>query len=232
MLILIPSAELEKTIAKKFLNIFSHALKSPVHSILLIADLFRRRNALPRFDEYYAKLYRKVQEFRTLTDNVLRFSAHDVKAIHVEIAPINVAQVVRQVLSDARERARLKGLTFRDEVPGSLHLLADADLLQIVVNNLVDNALKYTIEGHVAVRAVDLLTRIEITVEDSGPGVPENERERIFELFVQGAQATSKGQEGLGLGLFISRRYVEAMEGPCGTSRSSRGVPTERYRRC
>jgi signal transduction histidine kinase len=213
MLILIPSAELEQTIAKKFLNIFSHALKSPVHSILLIADLFRRRNALPRFNEYYSKLFRKVQEFRILTDNVLRFSAYDVKAIQVEKVPVNVAQVLRQVLADARERAKFQGLTFDDSIPGSLQLLGDAHLLQVVVNNLVDNGLKYTPEGQVVVRAVDLLTRIEIVVEDSGPGVPENEREKIFELFVQGSEATRKAQEGLGLGLYISRLYVEAMGG-------------------
>ena len=213
MLILIPSAELEQTIAKRFLNIFSHALKSPVHSILLIADLFRRRNALPRFAEYYSMLYRKVQEFKTLTDNVLRFSAHDVKTIQVELAPTNAAQVLRQVLSDAQERARQKGLKFSNQIPGNFQLLADGDLLQVVVNNLVDNALKYTSAGHVIVRPVDSLTRMQIVVEDSGPGVQEIERERIFELFVQGAQARAEGKEGLGLGLYISRLYVEAMGG-------------------
>jgi signal transduction histidine kinase len=212
MLILIPSSELEQTIAKKFLNIFSHALKSPVHSILLIADLFRRRNARLRFPEYYSKLYLKVQEFRALTDNVLRFASEDVQVIEVDLIPINAAQVLRQVLSDARQRASLAGLKFSEQIPGSLRVLADPGLLQVVINNLVDNALKYTKAGCISVRAVDRLSRIEILVEDSGPGVPENERERIFNLFVRGANATSE-QEGLGIGLYISRLYVEAMGG-------------------
>jgi signal transduction histidine kinase len=168
---------------------------------------------MPKFPEYYSRLYRKVQEFRVLTDNVLRFSTEDLQAIQVDLAPINAAQMLRQVLSDARERASLKGLKFSEHIPGNLRLLADPDLLQIVVNNLVDNALKYTSTGSVTVWAVDRLSRIEILVEDSGPGVPENERERIFNLFVRGSRATSEGQEGLGLGLYISRLYVEAMGG-------------------
>lgn len=213
MLILIPSRELEVTIAGKFLNVFSHALKSPVHSILLIADLFRRRNALPRFDEYYSQLYRKVQEFRTLTDNVLRFSALDVKAIQPERNSVNVARVLRQVLSSARERARARGLALHESIPASLQSCTDSQLLVVVVNNLVDNALKYTNNGHIAVHAVDLLTRIQITVEDSGPGVPASERDSVFDLFVQGSSATRVAHEGLGLGLHISRRYMEALGG-------------------
>jgi signal transduction histidine kinase len=158
-------------------------------------------------------LYRRVQEFQTLTDNVLRFSELNVKEIQVKFVPINVAHLLRQVLSDARQRAALKSLTLLDHIPGNLQLVTDTNLLQIAVNNLVDNALKYTAEGHVTVRAVDLLTRVEVAVEDSGPGVPEDEREKVFELFVQGSCARSQGQEGLGLGLYISRLYVEKMGG-------------------
>ena len=213
MLILIPSAELEQAIAKRFLNIFSHALKSPIQSILLIADLFRRRNALPRFEEYYLKLYRKVEEFRVLTNNMLRFSALDLKAVQVDVESVNVAQVLRQVLSAAHERARAKNLAFYANIPDSLNVGADAQLLQVVFNNLIDNALKYTAVGKILVNANDLLTRVRVVVEDTGPGVPEDERARIFELFVRGSQLPAEGSEGLGLGLYISRLYVEAMGG-------------------
>lgn len=213
MLILIPSRKLEQTIAKKFFNIFSHALKSPVHSILLIADLFRRRNALPRFDDYFSKLHRKVQEFRDLTDNVLRFSAIDVKDIHVDWDSVNVAQVLRRVLSAVRERAKARGLVLRENIAESLRVRADEKLLQIVLNNLIDNALKYTPSGFVSVRAADLLTEVVVVVEDSGRGVPKAEREKIFDLFVQGAEVATVTHEGLGLGLYVSRRYVEAMDG-------------------
>jgi signal transduction histidine kinase len=213
MLILIPSRELEQTIGKRFLNVFSHALKSPVQSILLVADLFRRRNAMPRFDEYFSILHRKVQEFRDITDNVLRFSAMDVKDVQVEWESVNVAQTLRRVLKAARERASAEGLLLKENIPEDLRVRADEKLLQVVFNNLVDNALKYTPSGYIAVSALDLLTEIQVVVEDSGPGVPESEREHIFELFMQGSMANAATHEGLGLGLYVSRQYIEAMNG-------------------
>lgn len=211
MFMLIPSRELEQAIASRFLNVFSHALKSPVHSILLIADLFRRRNALPRFDEYFGLLTRKVQEFRTLTDNVLRFSAQSVKDIQVSWESVNVAGVLRAVLTAARERAKAAGLELRESIPDRLRTTADSELLKVVFNNLIDNAIKYTQTGYVKVHGEDRLTHLVIEVEDSGPGVPAAERERIFALFAQGAAASATSDEGLGLGLFISRLYLGAM---------------------
>jgi len=213
MLIFIDSAGLEQTIARKFLNIFSHALKSPVHSIILIADLFRRKNAVAKFDYYYSQLEQKVREFTTLTDNVLRFSTLDIKEISVNKAPVNVARVLRAVLAAAGERAKARGLLLKENVSGELRAVADPELLHIVFNNLVDNALKYTPSGAITVETYDLGTTIRIVVADTGPGVRAAEREQIFDLFVQGTRHGTNSREGLGLGLYISRRYVEAMGG-------------------
>lgn len=217
MLILIDSAALEQTIARKFLNIFSHALKSPVHSIILIADLFRRKNrgnpALAKFDHYYAQMERKVKEFSALTNNVLRFSALDVREISVNMSPINVARVVRMVLAAVRERAEAQGLSLTENISSDLHAKADPELLQVVLNNLVDNALKYTQSGQIAIRAQENLAMIRIEVADTGPGVPKAERKDIFELFFRGASPPGVSREGLGLGLYISRRYIEVMGG-------------------
>lgn len=213
MLILIDSGRLEQTIARKFLNIFSHALKSPVHSIILIADLFRRKNALPKFDYYYSQMEQKVQEFTRLTDNVLRFSTLDIKEISVDKSAVNVARVVRKVLTAARERAKARGLLLEESISSDLRAEADAELLHIVLNNLVDNALKYTPSGTISVQTQDLLTSVRISVADTGPGVPEGERDRIFDLFYQGTRLGASSREGLGLGLYISRRYIEAMGG-------------------
>jgi signal transduction histidine kinase len=213
MLIFIDSARLEQTIARKFLNIFSHALKSPVHSIILIADLFRRKNAVAKFDHYYSQLEQKVREFTALTDNVLRFSTLDIKEISVNKVSLNVAGVLRSVLAAAGERAKARGLLLKESVAGELRTAADPDLLRIVFNNLLDNALKYTPSGAITVETHDLGTTIRIVVADTGPGVRSAEREDIFDLFVQGARQSDSSREGLGLGLYISRRYVEAMGG-------------------
>jgi signal transduction histidine kinase len=208
MLILIPSADLELKIVKKFLHVFAHALKTPAHSILLIADSFRRRKAYPKFDHYFSLMNGRVQEFSTLVDDVLRFSELDIKNVQPKRRPINIAQVLRKTLSTARERAEKKDLHFTSEIPESLNAPADAEMLQIVLNNLLDNALKYTDQGEVSVHAVDTGTQIRITFADTGPGVPKEERSRIFDLFFQSANR-SEEKGGLGLGLYISKKYVE-----------------------
>jgi signal transduction histidine kinase len=208
MLILIPAAELELTIAKKFLHIFSHALKTPVHSIVLIADLFRRRKAFPKFDYYFSLMQTKIREFSVLVEDVLRFSELDIKSIEPRRRPVNVAQVLRKVLSAARESADKKGLQLSYNVPESLNANVDAEMLQVVFNNLIDNALKYTDEGGVAIHAATMSSEIRISFADTGPGVALEDQEQMFDLFFQGKNSQT-GKGGLGLGLYVSKKYIE-----------------------
>ncbi len=208
MLILIPSAELELTIAKKFLHVFSHALKSPVHNIVLIADLFRRKKAFPKFDYYFSSMQNKVQEFTILVDDVLRFSELDIKSVKPERRSVNVAQVLRKLMSSVRERAAAQNLTLAGSIPESLNLNADAEMLRVVFNNLIDNAFKYGEGGEIKIDATDRISEIVVSFSDTGPGVPPEERKKIFNMFFQGRNRKG-GSRGLGLGLHVSKRYVE-----------------------
>lgn len=186
MLILILSAELELTIAKKFLHIFSHALKTPVHSIVLIADLFRRPKAFSKFDYYFSLMQAKIREFSVLVEDVLRFSELDIKNIEPHLRPVNVAQVLRKALSAAHESADKKGLLLNYNIPDNLSVNVDAEMLQVVFNNLIDNALKYTERGGMTIHAADMGMEIRISFTDTGLGVAPEDRDRIFDLFFQG----------------------------------------------
>ncbi len=208
MLILIPSAELELTIAKKFLHVFSHALKSPVHNIVLIADLFRRKKAFAKFDYYFSLMQNRVQEFTILVDDVVRFSELDMKNVKLDRQPVNVAQGLRRVMSSVRERAAAQNMSLTGNIPESLNLNADADMLRVVFNNLVDNAFKYGAGGEIKIDAADRGSEIVITFSDTGPGVPPEERKKIFDMFFQGRNRKG-GSRGLGLGLHVSKRYVD-----------------------
>lgn len=212
MLLLIPSNELELTIAKKFLHIFSHALKTPVHNILLIADNFRRKKAFPRFAHFWRLMQSKVAEFSILVDDVLRFSELDIRKEKPKLTWINAAQILRDALSPTIERAKAEGLHLSYHVPESLRARADPEMLRIVFNNLLDNALKYTDEGEIRVHASRLGSIIRVEVTDTGPGVPEGEEDRIFELFYQ-ARRTTGSRRGLGLGLYLSRQYIDLHDG-------------------
>ena len=113
-----------------------------------------------------------------------------------------------------RERAGLHDIDLRVDVdPGASTVYADELRLKQVVLNLMTNAVKFTGDGgSVVVRAVRGTAEIRISVTDTGIGVPEADRERIFESFQQGGRGASR-EEGTGLGLTLSRRIVELLGG-------------------
>jgi two-component system, OmpR family, phosphate regulon sensor histidine kinase PhoR len=106
-------------------------------------------------------------------------------------------------------------VTIKNELPAILIVQADPDRLRQVLSNLVDNAIKYgRIEGNVLVSAKALdQRRVEITVQDDGPGIPAEACARIFERFYRGDKARSREQGGTGLGLAIVKHVVQAHGG-------------------
>ena len=110
-----------------------------------------------------------------------------------------------------RALARNIDLGFDDQ-PAAARVEGDAFMLREMLNNLIDNAVRYTQPGgHITVRVDAANGRIVLSVEDDGPGVPEPERERVFERFYRGSGSLE--QEGFGLGLAIAQRMVDVMGG-------------------
>jgi len=126
---------------------------------------------------------------------------------------INLCDLARETITDLRERspARKEDLTY--VVPDEILVAGDGALLASALRNLLDNALKFTRPGQaVAVSLVETEGRAELTVDDSGPGIPVAERERVFDPFYRGAEARAGGS-GFGLGLPILRRVARAHGG-------------------
>ena len=81
-------------------------------------------------------------------------------------------------------------------------------MFRVILNNLLENALKYTDEGEICVDAYEKGDEVVISVSDTGIGVPEDEREKIFEQFFRGRTPEVRIKDGLGIGLYVSNRYV------------------------
>ena len=139
---------------------------------------------------------------------------------------INLCDLARETITDLRERspARKDDLTY--VLPDEVLVAGDSALLGSALRNLLDNALKFTRPGQaVAVSLVEIEGRTELTVDDSGPGIPVAERERVFDPFYRGAEARAGGT-GFGLGLPILRRVarahggnVQVLDSPLGGAR-------------
>lgn len=150
-----------------------------------------------------------------LTEDLLRLSQMDAERLELEIRPVNVAQLIESCFETAQRRAVEKELNLTLNVPSQLpDVAADARRIQEVLQNLLDNAIQYTLPGGKIVLSAELSDgEVIFTVADTGIGIPQADQPRIFERFYRVDVARSREAGGTGLGLSIAKHLVEAHGG-------------------
>ncbi len=209
------AANRSKTI---FLANMSHELRTPLNAILGLSNLLREEEVSEKQRSDLDIINRSGEHLLNLIDEVLDVAKIEAGRGVLEIAPCELTSLVREVMDMMRVRAEAKHLTLRvvQSAEFPVYVRADAPKLRQVLINLLGNAIKYTETGSVTLRldaglrdhASRLLLRF--CVEDTGAGIAHEDRARIFEAFVQIGKAA---QKGTGLGLTITRQFVELMGG-------------------
>jgi two-component system phosphate regulon sensor histidine kinase PhoR len=150
-----------------------------------------------------------------LTEDLLRLSQMDAEQLELEIRAVSVAQLIESCYETAQRRAADKGLTLSLNLPSQLpDVAADNRRLQEVLQNLLDNAIQYTLPGGKIVLSAETRgDEVIFTVADTGIGIPQADQPRIFERFYRVDVARSREAGGTGLGLSISKHLVEAHGG-------------------
>jgi signal transduction histidine kinase/CheY-like chemotaxis protein len=201
----------------EFLASMSHELRTPLNAVLgfsevLLEQMFGSINE--RQEEYLRDIHGSGQHLLELLNEILDLSKVEAGRMEVEYATFELVSVLDDTVALMRERAAAKSIDLRVEVgPGVETVYSDRLRLKQVLVNLVSNAVKFTGGGGtVTIRARKDGTELEITVSDTGVGVPAEDTERIFESFQQGGRGPSS-EEGTGLGLTLSRRLVELLGG-------------------
>jgi signal transduction histidine kinase len=145
-----------------------------------------------------------------LINDVLDLSKIEAGQLTLSLGDYSIKDVVHSVFSAVESLANEKKLALRIEVPNTLPVgRGDERRLTQVLLNLVGNAIKFTDQGEVAVKASAMNGTYTLSVCDTGPGIPEADRVKIFEEFQQADSSATKKKGGTGLGLSISRRIVE-----------------------
>jgi signal transduction histidine kinase len=194
----------------RFLAAASHDLRQPLHALSLYAAALKLRAADGTMGEIAQQINRALASLSALVDSLLDISKLDAEAVKPATRRMSVGALIERIEADFRPVAREKGIEFR--VSSSENdVESDPVLLERVVRNLVDNAFKYTRAGSVALAAEHDENSVRITVRDTGPGIPESEREKIFEEFYQIGNPERDRAEGLGLGLAIVRRLAQLL---------------------
>jgi two-component system phosphate regulon sensor histidine kinase PhoR len=212
----------------EFISNVSHELKTPLSIISMFGELLAmgRTRSTAQATEYAEIIRRESVRLSRLIDSVLDFAKIERGVDVYEFADgQDLGEVVRRALDLSRHRIEQGGIELAADLAAELPLLRiDTNAMTVAVLNLVDNAIKYAADGkriEVGLRAVD--DGVELEVRDFGPGVPDDEREAIFERFYRSRTVRLKPIRGSGIGLALVKHIAEAHGGEIGVRAGQAG---------
>ncbi len=199
----------------ELLDIAVHELRSPLTVIQGYASLLEAGD-LGGLDASGARAVRavttKAREAQEIVTTLLTVARLEADELSIERTPVALAPLLHRVRERARARLELTGATLTVSCPAELRAIGDEVLVSRIMDNLVSNALTYSDPpAEVAVVAAREGSQVTLRISDRGPGIAEEERERIFERFVRGRGA--ERASGTGLGLYVSRECARRMGG-------------------
>lgn len=208
---------LEKALAAKteFLATTSHEIRTPLNGILGMTQVMLADRALPGdIADRLRVVHTAGVTMKALVDDILDVAKMESGKLTIEAVPMDLIATLNEVAALWQGQADAKGLEFAVDLAEAPQLVeGDPARMRQIVFNLLSNALKFTSQGSVQLRAVRVGDMIEIAVADTGIGIPPDKLEQIFESFSQVEAGTTRKFGGTGLGLAICRNLARAMGG-------------------
>jgi signal transduction histidine kinase len=239
-------AEVASQAKSEFLANTSHEIRSPLHVILGMTDLLSEGDLSQEQRAYLETIEGCTESLMSVMGDILEMAALEAGKVTIENASFDIRAFMQESMAAFKPLAEQRGLCLTmaigANVPSQIH--CDRKRLKQLVENLVENAIKFTEEGDVAVEVErvaplsyadhdDLARRVStahgcqdcllFSVRDSGLGVPADKQEVIFDPFSQFDGSASRSHEGIGLGLAIAKRLVELMGGRIGLESEPQG---------
>ena len=224
------AAEAASAAKSEFLSSMSHELRTPLNSILGFAQLLERdrKNPLdPRQVERLQYVLRGGEHLLKLIDDVLDLAKIEAGGISISAESVELADLLPEVVHTLEPMAARAQIQIATELPpGAPPVTADRTRLAQVLMNFGSNGIKYGRQGgRLLFRVTQTARSLRITVVDNGIGIPENKRGKLFEPFQRAGQESGP-IEGTGIGLTISKRLAEMMDGTVGFT-STDGIGSE-----
>ncbi|WP_294541300.1 ATP-binding protein [uncultured Rhodoblastus sp.] len=199
-----------------FLATMSHDIRTPMNGVIGMASLLDETTLSAEQKHYVETIRQSGEALVKLIDDILDFSKFEAGRVEIERRPFSPISLVENVIDILEPTASRKNLRMEMDIQGDppLQAFGDAMRLRQVLLNLTGNSIKFTHSGRIWLRLIGLAgDRLRFEVHDTGIGVAEENRDRLFQVFSQVDPSITRKFGGTGLGLAISKRLVEAMGG-------------------
>jgi CheY-like chemotaxis protein len=211
-------AEESDRLKTAFLNNMSHEVRTPLNAIRGLPDMLSKANAYER-DNLITLLKKSTDQLLALFENTMYLSRLQSENLPLTLSEFHPAVLIADIvqmfeLPDLSGEIEIK-INIPDDLK-NLRIRSDEAKIRQVLSNLISNAIKYTLEGSIESGFVLHNEKITFYVQDTGIGISEKERSRIFDEFYRGEEAISATIRGIGLGLNISKKLVEIIGGNIG----------------
>lgn len=217
--ILLQKGQLEQSNAEKtkLMSIISHDMRAPLINIQSYLELLNA-NELESHERpaLEKELLNATNNTMQMLTNMLYWSKSQMEGPLVNLAPINLLSVLQNTLEMQKMQASTKDIALNYHINDKITAIADVDMLQLVVRNLISNAIKFTQRGGIInIDAQLVLNECKITVSDNGKGIAPDKQQKIFSINTEPGFGTNN-EHGVGLGLLLCKEFIERQGGRIG----------------
>ena len=231
-LIILHNITREKLIERmktEFVSLSAHQLRTPLAAIKWTLKLFLEGDLgqlTKEQREFLEKTYKSNERMISLINDLLNVTRIEEGRYVYQPLFYDICDVTQSVIDLFKEEVKIKNIKLEFKKPEDLpKILMDQEKIKLVIENFIDNAVKYTFpNGKVTVSVIRGTSEIEVRVQDTGVGIPKDQQSRVFGRFFRGSNVIRMDTEGSGLGLFLAKNIIEAHGGRIGfESESGKG---------
>jgi signal transduction histidine kinase/CheY-like chemotaxis protein/HPt (histidine-containing phosphotransfer) domain-containing protein len=211
------NAENLAKVKEDFLASMSHEIRTPLNAIIGFSKHISETNLSSRDKKYFSIIKNSSQHLFEIINDILDFSKLDSGQMKIEKTPFDISKLLEETADSFRSEIDIKGLKLYLNIDNQLinrQIMGDPYRIRQILNNLIGNALKFTHEGSITIRiALEKENLLNLTIRDTGIGIPAEKIKLIFEKFAQADTSTTRKYGGTGLGLTIVKKLVGLMKG-------------------